>query len=43
MIQRALVWGSKPLPVLIQELMASDAGGPKLWSMLGLPGDAKGK
>jgi type VI secretion system protein ImpA len=45
MIQRALEWGSKPLPELIQELMASDAGGPKLWSMLGLlPGDGgKGK
>jgi type VI secretion system protein ImpA len=44
MIQRALEWGSKPLPVLLRELMSQEAG-DKLWTALGLlpVDDSKGK
>jgi type VI secretion system protein ImpA len=45
LIQRAVEWGGKPLPVLLQELMSDNAAGPKIWSLLGLlPNDGgKGK
>ncbi|TKC81431.1 type VI secretion system protein TssA [Trinickia terrae] len=44
MIQRALEWGSKPLPLLLRELMSEEAGGEKLWTALGLlPGAEKTK
>ncbi|QCP53542.1 type VI secretion system protein TssA [Trinickia violacea] len=44
MIQRALEWGGKPLPVLLRELMSSEADGQKLWTVLGLlPGAEKTK
>jgi type VI secretion system protein ImpA len=36
MVQRALEWGAKPLPVLLQELMSGDSDGQKLWTVLGL-------
>jgi type VI secretion system protein ImpA len=36
MIQRALEWGSKPLPLLLKELMASGQDGQNLWTVLGL-------
>ena len=40
LIQRALEWGRKPLPVLLAELTSGDADGQKLWSFLGLlPGE----
>ena len=40
LIQRALEWGRKPLPVLLAELTSGDADGHKLWSFLGLlPGE----
>jgi type VI secretion system protein ImpA len=42
MIQRALEWGSKPLPLLLKELMASGQDGQNLWTVLGLlPGAAE--
>ncbi|WP_207005381.1 type VI secretion system protein TssA [Trinickia mobilis] len=44
MIQRALEWGAKPLPVLLRELMSGEADGQKLWTVLGLlPGAEKAK
>jgi type VI secretion system protein ImpA len=44
MIQRALEWGGKPLPVLLRELMAGEADGQRLWTVLGLlPGSEKAK
>jgi type VI secretion system protein ImpA len=40
LIQRALEWGSKPLPMLLGELTSGNADGQKLWTFLGLlPGD----
>jgi type VI secretion system protein ImpA len=36
LIQRALEWGCKPLPILLRELMSSDADGQRLWTFLGL-------
>ncbi|HXZ06523.1 MAG TPA: hypothetical protein VEI25_00550, partial [Paraburkholderia sp.] len=40
MILRALEWGSKPLPVLLRELVSSGVDGQRLWTFLGLlPGD----
>jgi type VI secretion system protein ImpA len=36
MIQRALEWGAKPLPLLLQELMSGTSDGQKLWTVLGL-------
>jgi len=40
MILRALEWGSKPLPVLLRELVTSGVDGQRLWTFLGLlPGD----
>jgi type VI secretion system protein ImpA len=42
LIQRALEWGSKPLPVLLQELTSGNADGQGLWTFLGLlPGDGE--
>lgn len=40
LIQRALEWGRKPLPVLLRELTSGDVDGQKLWAFLGLfPGE----
>jgi type VI secretion system protein ImpA len=36
LIQRALEWGSKPLPVLLRELTSGDVDGKKFWAFLGL-------
>ncbi|MEQ5843482.1 type VI secretion system protein TssA [Paraburkholderia acidicola] len=36
LIQRALEWGSKPLPVLLRELTAGDADGQRLLAFLGI-------
>lgn len=44
MIQRALEWGGKPLPALLDELLSNDVtGGKPLWAALGLlpAGDKK--
>lgn len=42
LIQRALEWGRKPLPVLLGELTSGDADGQRLWTFLGLlPGDGE--
>jgi type VI secretion system protein ImpA len=36
LIQRALEWGRKPLPVLLRELTSGDSDGQKLWAFLGM-------
>jgi type VI secretion system protein ImpA len=36
LIQRALEWGRKPLPVLLRELTSGDVDGQRLWTFLGL-------
>jgi type VI secretion system protein ImpA len=44
LIQRALEWGRKPLPVLLRELTSGDVDGQKLWTFLGLlPGEGERK
>ena len=44
LIQRALEWGRKPLPVLLRELTSGDVDGQKLWTFLGLlPGEEERK
>jgi type VI secretion system protein ImpA len=42
LIQRALEWGGKPLPILLGELTSANADGQRLWTILGLlPGDGE--
>ena len=36
LIQRALEWGSKPLPVLLRELTSGDGDGQRLLTFLGM-------
>ncbi|SOE98722.1 type VI secretion-associated protein, ImpA family [Burkholderia sp. OK233] len=43
LIQRALEWGSKPLPVLLRELTSSDGDGQKLLTFLGMLSTDEGK
>jgi type VI secretion system protein ImpA len=44
LIQRALEWGSKPLPLLLRELTSGDGDGQKLLTFLGLlPGEGDRK
>lgn len=44
LIQRALEWGSKPLPLLLRELTSGDVDGQRLLTFLGLlPGEGDRK